>query len=55
MRPEPVTVGELFPADDLVAQWVFSLSAVAEDLSITEAAFRVSARLGGESRAKLSA
>ena len=40
MRPEPVTVGELFPADDLVAQWVFSLSAVAEDLSITEAAFQ---------------
>jgi hypothetical protein len=35
-----VTVGELFPADDLVAQWVFSLSAVAEDLSITEAAFQ---------------
>jgi hypothetical protein len=36
----PVTVGELFPADDLIAQWVFSLSAVAEDLSITEAAFQ---------------
>jgi hypothetical protein len=36
----PVTVGELFPADDLVAQWVFSLSAVAEDLAITEAAFQ---------------
>jgi len=35
-----VTVGELFPADDLVAQWVFSLSAVAEDLAITEAAFQ---------------
>jgi hypothetical protein len=35
----PATVGELFPADDLVAQWVFSLSAVAEDLAITEAAF----------------
>ena len=36
----PVTVGEFFPADDLIAQWVFSLSAVAEDLSITEAAFQ---------------
>jgi len=36
----PATVGELFPADDLVAQWVFSLSAVAEDLAITEAAFQ---------------
>jgi hypothetical protein len=40
VRTDPVTVGELFPADDLVAQWVFSLSAVAEDLSITEAAFQ---------------
>jgi hypothetical protein len=40
MRTEPVTVGDLFPADDLVAQWVFSLSAVAEDLSITEAPFQ---------------
>jgi hypothetical protein len=40
MSQEPVTVGELFPSDDPVAQWVFSLSAVAEDLSITEAAFQ---------------
>jgi hypothetical protein len=39
-RSPPVTVGELFPADDLVAQWVFALSAVAEDLAITEAAFQ---------------
>ena len=35
-----MTIGELFPADDLVTQWVFSLSAVVEDLSITEAAFQ---------------
>jgi hypothetical protein len=39
-RSLPPTVAELFPAGDLVAQWVFSLSAVAEDLSITEAAFQ---------------
>lgn len=36
----PITVGELFPAHDFVAQWVFSLSAVAEDLAIAEAAFQ---------------
>ncbi len=29
-----LTVGELFSADDLVAQWVFSLTSVAEDLTI---------------------
>jgi hypothetical protein len=29
-----LTVGELFPADDLVAQWVFSLTSLAEDLTI---------------------
>ena len=40
MSQKPVTVGELFPPDDPVAQWVFSLSAVAEDLSITESAFQ---------------
>lgn len=40
MSQEPVRVGELFPPDDPVARWVFSLSAVAEDLSITEAAFQ---------------
>jgi hypothetical protein len=40
MSEKPVMVGELFPADEIVAQWVFSLSAVAEDLSITEAAFQ---------------
>jgi hypothetical protein len=34
--PPPVTVGELFPADDLVARWVFSLSAVLEDLAMAE-------------------
>lgn len=38
--PPSATVGDLFPAGDLVAQWVFSLSAVAEDLGITEAAFQ---------------
>jgi hypothetical protein len=40
MSRAPVTVGELFPAEDLIAQWVFSLTAVAEDLAITEAAFQ---------------
>jgi hypothetical protein len=40
MPAPPVTIGELFPADDLVAQRVFSLTAVAEDLSITQAAFQ---------------
>ena len=29
-----LTVGELFPADDLVAQWVFSVTSLAEDLTI---------------------
>jgi hypothetical protein len=29
---QPLTVGELFPADDEVAQWVFSLSVVVDDL-----------------------
>jgi hypothetical protein len=37
--PELVTVRELFPADDLVARWVFSLSAVLEDLALTESRF----------------
>jgi hypothetical protein len=37
--PPPVTVRELFPADDLVARWVFSLSAVLEDLALTESQF----------------
>src|SRR3954451_19283300 len=37
---DPVTVGDLFPADDVLAQWVFSLTAAVEDLSITEALFR---------------
>jgi hypothetical protein len=34
--PPPVTVRELFPADDLVARRVFSLSAVLEDLAMAE-------------------
>jgi hypothetical protein len=29
-----LTIGELFPHDDLVAQWVFSLTALAEDLQV---------------------
>ena len=29
-----LTVGELFPADDLVAQWVFLVTSLAEDLTI---------------------
>jgi hypothetical protein len=29
-----LTIGELFPADDVVAQWVFTLTAVADDLRI---------------------
>jgi hypothetical protein len=29
-----VTIGELFPHDDLAAQWVFSLTTLAEDLEI---------------------
>jgi hypothetical protein len=29
-----LTIGELFPADDLVAQWVFTLTSVAEDLML---------------------
>ncbi|MGB9184804.1 MAG: hypothetical protein WCB67_12120 [Solirubrobacteraceae bacterium] len=29
-----LTIGELFPADDLVAQWVFTLTSLAEDLTI---------------------
>jgi hypothetical protein len=32
----PVTIGQLFPADDLVAQWVFALSAVVEDLAVAD-------------------
>lgn len=34
-----MTVRELFPADDLVARWVFSLSAVLEDLALIESLF----------------
>lgn len=34
-RVEPdLTIGELFPADDQVAQWMFSLSAVVDDLIV---------------------
>jgi hypothetical protein len=36
----PVTVGELFDPDDVVARWVFSLTAAVEDLSITQALFK---------------
>ncbi len=39
-----LTVGELFPADDVLAQWVFSLTALAEDLTaVTAIGRRVSA------------
>lgn len=34
MTPPHLTVGQLFPDGDVVAQWVFSATAVAEDLSI---------------------
>lgn len=51
----PATVGELSPAGDLVAQWVFSLSAVAEDLAITEAAFHARLIYGLTSTKKTSA
>jgi hypothetical protein len=30
-----LTIGELFPATDLVAQWVFTLNSVAEDIQVT--------------------
>ena len=33
---EPVTVGKLFPAGDVVAEWVYMLSVVAEDLAIAD-------------------
>ncbi len=29
-----LTIGELFPADDLVAQWVFTMTSLAEDLTM---------------------
>jgi hypothetical protein len=29
-----LTIGELFPADDLIAQWVFSLTGFVEDLQV---------------------
>ena len=29
-----LTIGEIFPADDLVAQWVFTVTSVAEDIVI---------------------
>jgi hypothetical protein len=44
------TVGDLFPADDRVAQWVFTLSAVAEDLAITEAGFQDALHSDGSPR-----
>lgn len=35
MPTEPeLTIGELFPAEDLVAQWVYSVTCVAEDLHV---------------------
>lgn len=33
---QPVTVGQLFPAGDLVAEWVYMLSVVAEDLAVAD-------------------
>ena len=33
----PVTIGELFPSDDLIGQWVFQMTAVVAGLSITDA------------------
>jgi hypothetical protein len=38
-KPHP-NVRKLFPADDLVAQWVFALTATAQDLAAAERAFR---------------
>ena len=36
--PQPprfkLTIGEMFPADDLVAQWVFTLTSLAEDVAM---------------------
>src|SRR4051794_21265309 len=29
-----LTIGELFPANDLVAQWVFGLTVLAQDLAV---------------------
>ena len=38
-RPE-LTIGELFLDGDLVAQWVFSLTAVAEDVMVLTRSLR---------------
>lgn len=35
----PVTIGELFPADDPVARWVFSVTAAATDLGQADSPF----------------
>jgi hypothetical protein len=34
-----LTIGELFPADDLLARWVFSVTAAAESMAIAELTF----------------
>jgi hypothetical protein len=34
VKPPPLRLGELFPADDVAGQWVFSLSALVNDLHV---------------------
>jgi len=43
---QPVTVGQLFRADDLVAEWVYMLSVVAGDLAV--AGMQLNQAIGAE-------
>jgi hypothetical protein len=47
-----VTVGELFPADDIVGQWVFTLNGVADDLDVVMRALK-NAQADGEIQAQM--
>jgi hypothetical protein len=37
-KPQHPKVRELFPADDVIAQWVFALTATAQDLAVADRA-----------------
>jgi hypothetical protein len=53
MREQQLTIGELFPADDLVAQWMFLLSMVVDDLQTVQQEQKAAIASGGDPRRML--
>jgi hypothetical protein len=53
MSEQQLTIGELFPADDLVAQWMFLLSMVVDDLQTVQQEQKAAIASGGDPRRML--